>query len=185
MLLARQATLQIDLDRLSFLEAQIEFGLRLVGRVAGCEYGFLLDLLRLLQILEVILQGDVEIERIRPIVEAHAQEGLLTVVVLHTNDEVARGVFDVLHGHRRVTVDRTRGEVCARVAIFQAYQALLCLGDDLQPADVIRRVQFPVCGSVLSRGRLPWRDDVDVHFGFNQSDGFVRFVCAGSRRGHS
>ena len=185
LLFTRQTTLQIDLDRLSFLEAQIEFGLRLIGCVTGYECGFLFDLLRLLQVLEVILQGNVEIERIRPIVEAHAQEGLLTVVVLHANDEVARGVLDVLHGHRRVTFDRTRGEVRTRIAIFQAYQALLCLGDDFQTADVIGRVQLPVRCSVLSRGRLSRGYDVDVHFRFNQTDGFVRFVCAGSRRGHA
>ena len=182
MLIAWQATLEIDFDGLSLLEAQVEFCSCVFGWLSDGDVIVVFDFLRLLEILEMVLESNVEIERIRPVAEAHAQERLLTVVALHTYDKVTRRVFDVFHGDRRVAFNGTRGKVRAGVAILEFDQALISLGYDLQSAGVVRRIELPVGCPMLPCGRLPRWNDVDEDLRFDETYRFVGLLVRARQR---
>ena len=92
----------IHFYRLTLLEGEVQLGLRLLV--------LLRYLLLLLDPLEVVLQGHVEVETVGSVGEPHPDESAAAALVHDLDDEVPRAVRDGLHGGTRVRVHGARSE---------------------------------------------------------------------------
>ena len=97
----------------------------------------------------MVLQGNVEVERVGAIDEADADESRSARLVLESDDEVARRVRDALHGQARILVDRTGGEQLAARLVLQLDLTLGAQCHDAQAAAPVGRVQLPLGSSVF------------------------------------
>lgn len=94
--------LHVDFYGFSLFEPEIQF---LLGRLF-----FFFYLFAVLEPLEMILEGNVEIETVRSVEKADSDEGRSAVIVLDPEDEITRRIRHGLYRNARVSLDRTLGK---------------------------------------------------------------------------
>ena len=115
------------------------------------------EILRLVQILLVLLQSDLEIESLRSLLETNTDVRLLAVL-LDTHHEVTGGIQDGLD-HRRTVVTDHGGSEHLLLVVHQLDVARLSTQNDVQRAkpDLVRP-----SGSTVSHTRVSWGNLINV-----------------------
>ena len=102
--------------------------------------------------LEMILDSDIEVERVSPILEAESNECGPAVITDKADNEVSTGIKHTFNRHAGVGLDGAFGEEFASVLVLQLQKQALTRRYKAHAAGPIGSVQFPIRRSIAPVG---------------------------------